>query len=302
MKHMMKKIAVVLSLSLIVGVSIPTFYSDAQVDCSTYTNQNIGNLIGYALASNLPSDGNKIFMSYTDDDWEGGVEYGVKYDRSSGIFSGRAWNETLGWIDFDVLNDIDKADALSPDGSFAWGGYEGTIEGLQTVVYSNNDGTFSAGEAVDAQYVSGQSQGDVQVGMGLLDFSNVTFDPNGNLIPDQCKERVDVLVNGRSSTNIGACNQTASISWNSQQVSNCQTAGNAPWNNPGARATTSSGENSGLITSGNSGSLFRIQCTGNLSGDIVMGSAQVRCGAETVCTGSNCLENADVNNFQFIES
>jgi len=302
MKNMMKKIAVVLTLSLIVGVSVPTFQSDAQVDCSTY--QNTGNLTGYIIATNLPEDGQNIYVNSLTDPWEPDHGYSVSYvttENGGGYFTGRGWNETLGWIDFDYGTD-DEADALSPDGNFAWGGYTGTIEGLQTVVYSTNTGSFSAGEAKDTEYVSGQSQGDVQVGMGLLDFSNVSRANTPSDADGPCAETIDVLVNGRSSANIGACGQTATVSWNSKNVSNCQTAGNAPWNSPGSRGTSSSGENSGLITSGNSGSFFRIQCEGDNTNDIIVGSAQVRCGVDDTCPGPNCPDNADVNNFQFIES
>lgn len=296
MKSIMKKIALILTLSLVVGVSTPTFYSEAQVDCSTYGDQNIGNLIGYAIASNLPSDSNKIYMSSTDDEWTSGEDYAVQYNRELAFFSGRGWNEELGWIDFDFGTE-DQADAVSPDGSFAWGGYDGNIVGLKTITYSNNNGSFSAGSAYDTEYVSGQSDGDVQVGMGELDFSNVLFDTS-ETIPEECREKVDVFVNGRSTADIGICNQTATIAWNSNQVSNCQTTGSAPWGSTGSKADSGS-ETSGTISSGDSPAYFRLECTGDITGNMITGVAKATCG-NIDCP--ECTSVEDNNNFEFIES
>ena len=290
-----------LILTLLLGM-FPGAHIEAQ-DCSAYTEQNEGNLVGYIVASNLPSENNnnRIYMSSSDDPWSGGVTYGVTYDRDTRVFSGLAWNEQIGWIDFD-FGGSDEADALAPNGGFEWGGWEGTIIGLDNVTYSTNDGRFLSSDpgAYDAQYPSGGEEGDVPVGMGSLDFNEVGFD--NTLVPPECDEYVDVLANGATSTNLSSCGGTVGLVWNSNNIvpNSCETVDNgAPWNSPGSRAdSNTSGESSGAITSGNTPAYFRIQCEGLVTGNTVTGTAIVTCGDDPD-PGSG---TGTTSGFQFIES
>lgn len=303
------------------GASQPvTAQEGANEGCEEFISQSSGNLFGYIIASELPSDDqqNYIWMNSEDDPWDGGPSYGVTYDRNTGIFSGRGWNEGLRvWVDFD-MGSSDEAQVLdaegNPIGGFQWGYWDGEIKGLDNLIYSNNQGglvpqgtqnadidgdgntDFTYTWPYDAQYVSGDSQDDVIVGMGELSFDEVVFGTSS--IPNECQEYVDVLANGRSSLHMNECGQEVELTWNTQNIApgSCETVNNgAPWSSQGARPEVElSGENAGPITEDNSPVYFTLECTGAISGNQVRGLAQVSCG-EVVPTGTS-------NNFEFIES
>jgi hypothetical protein len=289
MKSQLLKFSITaVSLLTALALIVPGGQTQAQ-DCSTYTEQNNGNLLGYIVASNLPStnEENRIWVSSTVDPWSGGPSYGVTYDRDLELLSGRGWNEHLrAWVDFD-LGTSDQARVTdnegNPAGGFQWGYWDGLVEALDNLEYSTNVGGFIVyGEQPhDSQFVSGTGQGDVPVGLGELFFDQVVFDISEVEIPDECREYVDLLANGSTSVNLEPCGQTVELVWNSNNVvpGSCQTVDNgAPWLNPGPRDETEfGGETSGLITESNTPNYFRLECEGSISGNPVIGVARVAC-------------------------
>ena len=293
--------------------------------CDAYINQDVNNLLGYIVASDLPSSNqdNHIWVSSKDDPWTGGPNYGVSYDRDLGIFSGRGWNEGLRvWVDFD-MGTTDEAQVLDsagdPIGGFQWGYWNGEIKGVDNTIYSTNQGGFITSGTknadidndgtpdgtytwpYDAQYVSGSSQNDTPVGMGQLDFSQVVFDTSSANIPSECREYVDVLADGKSSKNLSTCSaDNVTLTWNSKNIDpgSCTTVSNgAPWVSPGARQEVNlSGENSGTITGK---SIFGIRCLGSITGNQITGNAAVTCGPQSANDDDT---SGSGNNFEYIES
>mgnify|MGYP000206325536 CR=1 FL=1 len=289
-------------------------------DCSTYEDQNQGNLLGYILASNLPTDsdghGNKIYVSSFDDIWTSGETYDVSYDRDTNLFSGRGYNRHIGFVDFDYGT---SDQAYAPDAannSYGWGDFGAYIFGLDELSYSNNaeqfllsgdedgngviDGSETGSGVYNSEYVSGQADGDAPVGLGQLDFSNVDIDTSGVFVPIECQEIVNLSVNGSPEAHINTCGGTVDLTWSiSDQIESgsCVAVSNsAPWINPGSRSNTNIlGETSGAI---NDTVNFIFECEGSVSGNTIRDTAKVTCGSTSGGGGSSNTEGQ----FEFIES
>ena len=321
-----KKIYNLLATLLVTAGMLSSGYTASAQSCVDYVEQNNGNLLGYIVASDLPSDDqeNYIWVNSKDDPWDGGPSYGVSYDSDTGVFSGRGWNEGLRvWVDFDY-GTTDEAQVLDSDGDpvggFKWGYWDGEVRGVDNLTYSNNQGGFTplGSEDVDvdgdgapdftytwpydAQYVSGGSSDDVLVGMGELSFDQVVFDISS--IPSECQEYVDIVADGRSSLDIGSCGESVELTWSSQNVEagTCVTVDSgAPWVSQGARSETNlSGENSDAVEI--SPALFTLECIGSISGNTVVGRARVSCGDDPSAGTGGTSGASTGNNFEFIES
>jgi hypothetical protein len=321
MKTLTKKTSIfvsTLAFIAVLGVSIfPAFnaYGQTGTNCTQFGNQGVGTLSGYIVASNLPSDGdqNKIWLSSVDDPWTTGPAYGVNYDNSTHTFSGRGWNEGLRvWLDFDHPGNPDQARVLdsngTPVGGFTWGNWNGNIQGLNglsldpdpTVSGFSGSSGFTGTNPYDVQYVSGQTSGDVPVGLGELSFDNVVY--NTQVIPPECLEYVDVLANGASSVSLPTCGSGVGIVWNSNNVvpGSCFAWNNgAPWPNPGASVPDNNmvPVQSGAITTTNSPAYFRVECLGSVTGGSVLGTATVSCSNITDVDPYN-----ERTPFEYIES
>lgn len=263
--------------------------------CSDYVQT--GKLEGMLALTN---DGGSIYdYAYmSDETWNEenpsettSINFEVSYDTSTG-FSGRAWSELFGWIDFDRGN-YDQGvfeTVYSNQGAYGWGGWTGEINGLSNISYSTQGGDFS-GRA--------ESFNDLGFYVGLvLDFdqSNVRFVTNND---PECTEYVNLFINNSNHLFSASCPiATPKIKWTSQniQTGTCVTGDvngdndGDLWGSTGSKADqNSSGENAaGPITeSGTYSSPQRIQitCTG-LSGKKVTAVASARCGS-TPCDPSD---------------
>ncbi len=296
----MKKTITALLISALV---IPLFLSywiiknpSSHVDAQTCDpNETPGNLLGYALTENL----GPIYMST--ESWNQAypsnqttVSFYVVYDKQTGLWSGRGWNETVGWVDFsyDVVGKqarFEQPGEAYDNGSDEWGNWPGVIELgitqeldgelITPVQYSNNTGGF-IGLGLDASLTGGGTNpsDDEYVGAGVVDFSNVQF------VNSDCREYVNLFLNDISVLHSTVCPINAPrIKWTSEGVSNCQTV-EGLWNNPGTRANQNvSGETAtGTINDTNTPVLFSIKCVGQQSGADVYGRAIASCGSEPV--------------------
>lgn len=278
-------------------------------DCTGFTNQTGGTLSGYIVATNLPQSGDqeKIWVNSENDIWDGGPQYAVSYNPSTQTFSGRGWNETLRvWVDFSYGSN-DQARVFdttnSPIGGFTWGGWNGIIQGLTGLQYNATTNTFDGPNPYDSQYVSGQSNGDVLIGLGELLFDNVTMTTTA--IPSECLETVNVTANGVSSLNLPNCSSTATIAWNASNVNpgTCTAVNNsAPWPNPGSIIPNNGSVQSGTFSILNPTVQFRVQCVGTHTGNNVIGIATVNCGNSIIGIGPGTGPGGTGNNFEFIES
>lgn len=239
-----------------------------------------GNLYGY-ISSNIIST--PIYLStetWNDDPLGNGntastVDFYVNFDRTTSLWSGRAWNETVGWIEFDIGSLEKKAyveDALA--NLDAWGYWDGMID-LSNVEYSTNAGGFN-GIGISSDLTGdGSDLDDVYVGLGELEFSNVSY------IESPCGENINLFLNGTPVLYNATCPISApTIKWTSENVSSCVTD-TGPWGTPtGARATqNTTGETASAGLSAEGSQIFRLKCVGDISGASVYGTAIMSCGA-----------------------
>jgi|AntAceMinimDraft_6_1070360.scaffolds.fasta_scaffold04620_5 hypothetical protein len=263
-------------------------------------NETPGTLLGYALTENL----GPIYLST--ESWNQAnaseptnVSFFVDYDKQNGLWSGRGWNETVGWVDFSYDTIGKKARFEEPgkshdNGNDDWGNWPGVIDLgitqqiqsgdgnilITPVKYSPNTGGFN-GLGLDSSLTGGGDNpvDDDYVGAGIVDFSNVQF------VKSDCQEYVDLFLDDVSILHNDVCPLPAPlIKWNSQGVSNCQTV-DGLWSNPGGRANKNLLDNesaSASITDVNSPVLFRLKCIGQQSGADVFGVAVASCGEKAV--------------------
>jgi hypothetical protein len=251
----------------------------------------IGNLGGKIIIDNLPeeNDQNVIWISSTNDPWDGGPSYAVEYNRQLDPpqFTGRGWNGALGvWVDFDygtsdeaIVRDSNE-DPIS-DSEFLWGNWDGVITGLDNISYSNEDAGFvvSGDNPHSSNCPSEDCGDDVNVGFGDLFFDALSYIE----LPAQCPENINIFADGASQVNI-SCNDNVLLQWTTENVveDSCMMVDNgAPWpaslTNPISEQEIG-GVQSGNITSSNSPVYFIIQCEGSISGNTLSDQALVSCG------------------------
>lgn len=303
MFHLLHKIssyALITTLFLGMWVLPTTHKADAQT-CDP--NETPGNLLGFALTDNL----DRIYMST--ESWNLAnpsdvttVDFYVDYDRQTGLWSGRGWNEIVGWVDFgyDIIEKEARFEAPGDaydSGSDEWGNWSGVIAldenmeingtSIRPVRYSAQTGSFN-GLGIDAQLTGGENDPDEDdyVGAGIVDFSNVSF------VESDCDEYVDMFLNDVPVLHSSTCPLAApTIKWTSQNVANCTTA-EGLWASSGSKVSqyTSSNEKaSGPITDVNSPVIFRLRCIGQQSGAEVYGVAVASCGDVSVEELNNIL-------------
>lgn len=300
---MIKKITItsLVFAMLAVVFSVPT---PSQTFAQCIAGQQTGNLEGYILTENV---GN-IYIST--DSWNENhaadnqttESFAVSYDRASNIWSGRGWNEQLGWIDFSgqradgsslpghaIIEAIDQ----SPNG---WGGLSPEIS-LNPISYSTDDFVASDGTVTPAGFqgttnhsrptiTGAASSFDVNSGAGELTFELV------RLVESPCDENVDVLVNSQPRLERNSCSiADPVVSWATENVSGC-TVGTGNWGVP-------SGSNLGLtgsrtvpdVTESSSPQQYSVVCIGDETGEPVEQFAIATCGAVTDPTDPNNPNN-----------
>lgn len=289
-----KKIsAVTLSLSMMAIAFIGVFSFDThEVNAQCGPGGSEGNLSGYATTSN---GFGPIYMS--DESWEAatggtsGVDFGVSYDRTTGLWNGRGWNEYIGWVDFggeDSSNTINKTATFEEiaDNRAAWGNWDPIIYldeenlphgNIPGVTYASDPGGFE-GYGFNGEYttVGGDDSNDVLVGAGTVDFSNVV------LFNVACTEFVDVTINNASRFYQETCNiDNPLIRWRTTNIipGTCSVVDNTGlWS--GTKSNNGQ-ETGGDITDTNSPVTLELECTGSISGDPVIGRAIGVCGANS---------------------
>lgn len=320
MKPLSSIITSALVLFTSIGVIIPT--TTFAADCADYyTSSSTGALDGYLTASNLPSSENKIYLdSLTGPAPSNGSPYAVSYNTATGAFTGKAYLQSMdAFLDFDY-GTTDQARLMDLAGTyfggFRTGSWEGEVLGLNNMTYNGTSGVFQTqgthnvdadGDGTtdftyslpyDKQYVSGSSSGDVLVGLGDINFSNATLNSTTTVVPTECQETIDLLVNGSNTASVGVCGQQhAELTWVSNNVTGC-TTDQGPWISPGSRANQNlTPENSQTITQNE---IFSLKCSGVYSSNTVYGMAQATCS--TAPSGPAGVGTGNTNDFEFIES
>ncbi len=258
------------------------------------SNDDSGNLYGYADTENF----GRIYMSRTSwNDFEATQTtqpFSVSYNRQNDTWSGRGWNEIMGWVDFGETNSdnisLRRAEfesALANPGDYGnlvpqiYLGDENIV--LQTgetisvagVAYSTNSGSF-VGSGWNGDYtIANVGNGDdVAVGAGEITFANVS------LVESPCQEYVDLLVNGEETYYQETCPITnPTLTWNTTNVNNC-VIGSDNWSSPqGTSIGTSGSQNANVSV--NPSETFSLNCTGTQSGNTIQGIAIAVCGPTT---------------------
>lgn len=205
------------------------------------------------------------------------VNFGVEYNRQSGIWSGRGWNETVGWIDFsyDQINHLAQFE-IPPTDPEAWGSWNGEVD-LSAVSYSAQSGVFE-GLGFDSHIDTGgvfDSSEDDAVGSGQWTFANLEFTGS------ECPENVNLFLSGTPFLHSTTCdidNLDIDIQWSSENVTNCNST-IGPWNNNGfSQYTGTTNHPTADITDINTPVLFKLECIGDYSGNSVEGVAVASCG------------------------
>lgn len=208
------------------------------------------------------------------------INFEVVYDDTFG-FTGRAWSEVFGWIDFDS-GSSDQAlfeTVANNQTEEGWAGWDGEITGLNGVTYSTNQGSFTG------QAISATSSG-VYVGL-IIDFDSA--ETTANYADDNgCTEYVDLFLNNTNNLYKSECPiATPTIKWTTQNIQSgsCVASGDL-WASTGSKSDkNTTGETSaGPVTESGtypSAQKIKLTCTG-LSGSPVVGFAVARCGGSGV--------------------
>ncbi len=270
--------------------------TDVYAQCTA--ESGIGNLYGYATTSN--GIGN-IYMST--DSWNdfgpgptvSSPNFSVSYDRQTETWSGRGWNENVGWVDFGEVNAANipaktaEFESIKADQA-GWGYWDPTVY-LEDVSYVTDPGEF-VGIGYNGDFTSdGNATVDEPVGAGLIDFSNV------QIIESPCDEYVDVTLNNVNVLYQSNCSISApTIRWTTTGVvpNSCEVDAGLWQGGIGASKADSnySGESaSGAITTSNTPQVFRLKCERQSSpGNYVYGSAFASCGEIADCPpGETCV-------------
>ncbi len=285
MKHIRTTIGSLLILASF-GLTLSATISPApQAYAACTASSTSGNLAGHAVTDNL---GN-IYMST--EAWNAAfpsdtttIKFSVEFDRETGYFSGRGWNEDAGWVNFSY--DITGREALfevPPTDPEDWGNWNGLID-LSNVTYSTSSGSF-VGLGSNAEYTGGDDDDDDLIGAGDIDFSTVTFKDADDL----CPESVNLFLNNRTILQQTSCDISApTIAWTTEGITTgtCEIVeglwGSGQSSGDSITDNNTTGETaSGAITTANSPVSFRIKCTGDTSGDDVYGTAIAKCGIGT---------------------
>mgnify|MGYP000194205804 FL=1 len=240
-----------------------------------------GNLFGVITSDKIPEP---IYVSL--DTWNAdplglgnslsNTDFNVNYDRNLGLWSGRGWNESVGWIDFDTFSI--KKQARVEDvvvNPAAWGYWDGIID-LKGVSYSTQVGTFTgSGESYDYTGDPFDPLEDVYVGLGQLSFSGLTYVVSG------CIESVNLYLNDTPSLYRTNCPiGIPTIKWTSENVSNC-TTDVGPWKTTGIKAIENIVGEPALAGLSSGSQILKLKCTGIDSNKPVYGTAIMSCGAVT---------------------
>ena len=279
------------------GIFLPqlVFLRSSVAEAGSCTQTNTGNLRGYVETENL----GRVYLSKESWDQDNPsrpaeVNFYVNYDPERNEWSGRGWNEAVGWVDFNYNQQEKKARFEAPgeeydrlhdhdpnnDEPVEWGNWSGVID-LSGVSYSVQDGTF-AGEGVDVDTNTGEGDEDEPVGSGKWTFAQVSYTPS------TCPERVNLLINLKSVYHKSTCpiaDGELTIQWTSENVEQCEAVA-GPWT-----LGPVDPENTGTKVHNNAEisdkAIFTIRCKGTYSGVDITRSAVASCGSSQTNGGGD---------------
>ncbi len=245
---------------------------------------NFGNLYGYIQTEHL----GKIYLSteswnHDHQDETTDVVFYTNYDRQLGVWSGRGWNEKIGWVDFsyDQMHDIVRFEEPGEDYDNGvkdtWGNWRGEAD-LSDVVYAVANGEFH-GEGIDRDDdTGGGDAADSPVGSGKWFFDHVQFQDS------PCEQSVNLFIGGTPYYYQKECpvqKENMVIQWTTENIESgtCQSVAGL-WD-----STSRPDQNTGTtvhanaqVTEDNSPVLFKLRCTGKYSGTDIEGIAVAACG------------------------
>lgn len=293
------KIVGIAIIGTAIGFFLPSLFSSHYADANGCTGVS-GNLEGYINTENI----GPIYVSKASWDAEhrsnpADVDFYVSYDTKRNLWSGRGWNEEVGWVDFDYDQQGRKVRFVAPgeeydrlhdsdpnnDEPVEWGNWRGVAD-LSSVNYNVQTSQFEGvGNEDDAS--TGEGDRDERIGSGEWTFDNVV------LIKPDCPERLNLLfrVNGtlKSSYHKDTCpikEDSLILQWTSEGVKDCKSIA-GPWDlvrrdsqNTGTRV-----HNTSPIEEGDR-AIFKLQCKGSYTGADIVRSVVASCGEE--CNGPEC--------------
>jgi hypothetical protein len=299
MKNFLNKKNVFILTSLIIVFIVGfTFLSknvqakdEAEKDTVHSCSGSSGNIYGYIDTENV----GPIYLSK--ESWEEATgkttteEFYVELNHSNPTnleWSGKGWNESVGWVDFSYNQVDDIARFVEPgeehdggcdDGSCdKWGGWNGEAD-LSSLVYSTENGSI-IGTGIDRHGDTGgdtSEEEDDYIGSGEWTFSHVQFqDP-------PCPQDVNLFIGGKKYWYKNECPADINIplQWNSENVHGCKSVGASSfWENTD-RDTENTGTSvkaNGTVTSENSPVIFKLSCVGDFTNTSVDSIVTASCG------------------------
>lgn len=299
--HTLWKVLIVALLGGILGFFLPSLFR-YRVDAESCTG-NSGNLEGYIQTQNL----GKIYVSKEswDNDHPGNpsdTDFYVRYDTEQGIWSGKGFNEQVGWVDFDYNQQGRKARFVAPNEEYdrlhdsdsnndepvRWGNWRGVAD-LSNVEYDVQHAKF-VGTGIDKDPHTGGGDPDEVVGSGKWNFDNVA------LIKSSCPEQINLFfnVNGilRNSYHKSTCpiaEEELTLQWTSEGVHDCESIA-GPWDLI-ARPDENTGTSVHNTSDIDGVAYFKLKCIGDYTGNDVIRTAKASCGESTGGTGGQCEGN-----------
>jgi len=309
-KHTLWRVVGVALIGATIGFFLPSFFSlqraSAKEDNGGATESctgTSGNLEGYITTDNVgPIYLSKESWNNDNPSKPSNVDFYVNYDTERKMWSGRGWNEEVGWVNFDYDQQNKLARFIAPgkeydrthdsdpnnDEPVEWGNWRG-IADLSSVYYSVQDGHFM-GNARDIDSSTGEGDSDEPVGSGNWSFENVS------LVKPDCPEQINLLVNLKSRYHQKECpikEKSLIIQWTSEGVHDCKSIA-GPWELI-SRPIQNTGRNVHNTSDIEARANFTIQCTGDYTGANVVKTATASCGengdggeGDEPCTGPDC--------------
>lgn len=255
-----------------------------------------GNLYGYITTDNV----GPIYVdsaSYESATGSSVGDFYVNYDKQDKIWSGKGWNDNVGWVDFsyDQMNHLarfvdpgEESDTGCAENGTCdkWGGWNGQAD-LSGIQYLAQNGVL-VGDAEEYQNNTGGESSEAEddyIGSGVWHFDHVGFkDP-------ACPEEVHLFINEKRSWYSPKCPadlNNAVMQWTSQNVHDCKstkTAGFWDLKDRDAENTSQNVTVNGTITEDNSPVIFEIECIGDLTGSTVNSYVTASCGTHVPPNG-----------------
>lgn len=274
----------------IVGFFIPPLFPSRNAEATQSCSGESGNLEGTIMTDNMGD----IYLSK--ESWDtshpsnpADVDFYVSYNTETGVWSGRGWNENVGWVDFNYDQQGKKVRFVAPgeeydrlhdsdpnnDEPVEWGNWRGVAD-LSAVSYSVQDGHFY-GKGHDEDGTTGDGDEDETVGSGEWSFEKV------NLFDPVCPEQVHLLfnINGTltSEYHKDTCpigDKSLILQWTSEGVHDCKSIA-GPWDLI-SRPSQNTGTDVRNTDEIDGSAVFKMECKGDYTGVNVVTTVSASCG------------------------